>query len=325
MIKWYIDKQSKKPLYLQIKDLIIYYTNTGDIQDKQELPGIRYLAKEMGITYETVRKALKELESEGIITMGRGKSSTVTLFKKIGLKSKERSSYSQESMKRLREAVLNLFKEGLNVEEIKEIVDHSYHQASRQGTKKFIIFAECNRYQIKEISGILSADLNIDVRPLLVQEVKPSLLQKESEEEGELLGIVTTTFHINEIRKALGNIPVYLDTIHIKMSPGTKQKLNEHIRKKARIGAICLNHVMSYYSVLLRVELGEEANIVFCPFEEKSQVKSLLNSVDVLVLSPAVYEEIKKIAPPGLPIFNFLDEVDPLSVKLVKQRISEFI
>jgi len=325
VIKWYIDKQSKKPLYLQLKELIIYYTNTGDIRDKQELPGIRYLAKQMGITYETVRKALKELESEGLITMGRGKSSAITLFRRNGAKNTHRPAFSQESMKRLREAVQSLYQEGLNLEQIKEVVDHSFHQAARKEAKRYVIFAECNRYQIREVSKILREDLKIEVGPLLVQEIQPGILQKESEAQEELLGIITTTFHIHEIRRALGNIPVYLDTIHIKMSTGTKEKLNEYIRQKARLGAICLNHVVSYYSVMLKVELGEEAGVVLCPFEDKTQVQSLIHSVDALVLSPSIYEEVAKIAPAGLPVFNFLDEVDPLSIELIKQRIDGLI
>jgi DNA-binding transcriptional regulator YhcF (GntR family) len=325
VVKWYIDKQSKKPLYLQLKELIVYYTNTGDIQDKQELPGIRYLAEQMGITYETVRKALKELESDGLITMERGKSSAVTLFRRNSAQNTQRPAFSRESMQRLRDAVQNLYREGLNLEQIKEVVDHSFHQATRKEATKYLIFAECNRYQIREVSKILRQDLNIDVRPVLIREIQPEILQKEGGAQEELLGIITTTFHIHEIRRALGPIPIYLDTIHIKMSAGTKEKLNEYVRHSARIGAICLNDVMSYYSVMLKVELGEEADVTLCPFEDKPQVQSLIQSVDALVLSPSIYEEIARMAPAGLPVFNFLDEVDPLSIKLIKQRIEGLI
>jgi len=317
MPKWFIDKKSKKPLYLQLKDLIIYYTNTGDIQDAQKLPGIRFLAKELDITYETVRKALKELESEGIISKGRGKLSTVTLFKRGTIEA------GQANAKELREAVKNLYLGGMSLEEIKNLVDCSYHEASLAGAQKFVIFTECNQYQIREISSILRENIGVDVKPMLVHDIRPDVLQRLSDEEGRLFGIITTTFHINEVRKAIGTIPLYLDTVHTKLSAETRTKIEEYIRKKARIGFIGLDYVLSYYAVMFRAELGPDLDIVFCPYEDKPRVKSLIESADVLILSPAVYEEVKKMAPAGLPVFNFMDEVDPVSLRLIKQRISE--
>jgi DNA-binding transcriptional regulator YhcF (GntR family) len=40
MIKWFLDKSSKIPLYLQLKDLIKYYISTGAIKDSEQLPGV---------------------------------------------------------------------------------------------------------------------------------------------------------------------------------------------------------------------------------------------------------------------------------------------
>jgi DNA-binding transcriptional regulator YhcF (GntR family) len=321
MPKWFIDKKSKKPLYLQLKDLVIYYTNTGDIQDGQKLPGIRFLAKELGITYETVRKALKELESEGIISKGRGKLSLVTLFKRAG--ARPGAAPGQANIKELKEAVKSLYLGGMGFEEIKNVVDYSYHEASLAGAQKFVIFTECNPYQIREISGILRENIGVGVKPMLIRDILPDVLQRLSDEEGRLLGIITTTFHINEVRKAIGTMPLFLDTVNTKLSAETKAKIEEYIRKKARIGFIGLDYVLSYYAVMFRAELGPGLDIVFCPYEDKPRVKSLIESIDVLILSPAVFEEVKKMAPAGLPVFNFMDEVDPVSLRLIKQRISE--
>ena len=52
---------NKVPLYLQLKDLIKYYISTGAIQADHQLPAVNALAKELGINFETVRKAYKEL------------------------------------------------------------------------------------------------------------------------------------------------------------------------------------------------------------------------------------------------------------------------
>lgn len=73
MQRWRIDKNSKVPFYLQLKELIEYYISTGAIKDNHQLPGVNTLGKKLGINFETVRKAYKELEKEGLISMERGR------------------------------------------------------------------------------------------------------------------------------------------------------------------------------------------------------------------------------------------------------------
>ena len=55
MIKWFIDRENKVPLYLQLKDLIKYYISTGAIQDNDQLPGVVTLAQELGVNFDTIR------------------------------------------------------------------------------------------------------------------------------------------------------------------------------------------------------------------------------------------------------------------------------
>src|ERR1019366_9942325 len=78
MIRWFIDKSSKIPLYLQLKDLIQYYISTGVLRETQQLPTVSDLAKQVGITFETVRKAYKEVERDGLIESTRGRGTFVS-------------------------------------------------------------------------------------------------------------------------------------------------------------------------------------------------------------------------------------------------------
>ncbi len=71
MIRWFVDKESKMPLYVQLKDEIQYYISTGALSSEEQLPPVKSMAKELGSNFETVRKAYKELEREGLITMKR--------------------------------------------------------------------------------------------------------------------------------------------------------------------------------------------------------------------------------------------------------------
>ena len=64
-----------------------------------------------------------------------------------------------------------------------------------------------------------------------------------------------------------------------------------------------------------------QLNLTCTTSAEKSKVAALLKSADALLVSPPVYEEIKRIAPPELPIFNVFDRVDPMALKIIKDSI----
>ena len=69
-----IDLRTGDPIYLQLKEKIIYLACQGLLQPDEQLPSVRALARELGINPNTVSKAYQELESEGVIysVSGRG-------------------------------------------------------------------------------------------------------------------------------------------------------------------------------------------------------------------------------------------------------------
>jgi hypothetical protein len=40
------------------------------------------------------------------------------------------------------------------------------------------------------------------------------------------------------------------------------------------------------------------------------------------LVSPPVYEEVRKAAPSKLPVFNVFDRVDPMSLRVIKDRLN---
>lgn len=60
-----IDKQSDTPLYVQIRDAIRSSIDNGDLKPGDKLPPVAALAKQTEVTQATIRRALKDLSSEG--------------------------------------------------------------------------------------------------------------------------------------------------------------------------------------------------------------------------------------------------------------------
>src|SRR6476619_1052076 len=60
------------PIYLQLMEQVKHAIETGALRPGDQLPGIRPLAEELVINPNTVAKAYRELEHEGIVELRHG-------------------------------------------------------------------------------------------------------------------------------------------------------------------------------------------------------------------------------------------------------------
>ena len=60
------------PIYLQLMEQVKHAIETGALRPGDQLPGMRPLAEELVINPNTVAKAYRELEHEGVIELRHG-------------------------------------------------------------------------------------------------------------------------------------------------------------------------------------------------------------------------------------------------------------
>ena len=66
------------PIYLQLMEQVKHAIETGALRPGEQLPGIRPLAEELVINANTVAKAYRELEHEGVIELRHGAGAFVS-------------------------------------------------------------------------------------------------------------------------------------------------------------------------------------------------------------------------------------------------------
>lgn len=324
MIKWTIDKKSKVPRYLQLKDSIKQNISLGVIKDNQQLPGVMELGEILEINFETVRKAYKELENEGLVSMERGKGTIVTLKRIVEPGAISDLDQKAGPEKVMKSAIEGLLRTGMSIGEAKQIAYRAFNEVEKKGFKQTVIFTECNHLQLDDVSKTLEDYLGREVTPVFVRDLKDTV-EEIFEEKGELLSVVTTGFHINEVNDILSQIPVYIHTLIIGMTSQTREALRQ-FEEKSCIGFICgREESLPLYEELLHEELGAEINLSSTVIDEEAKVEDVLKSADVVLAPPEVYEDIKKKAPSGLPVFNLHDNIDPMSLKLLKDKIIEMM
>lgn len=72
------NSSSGVPIYLQLMEQVKHAIETGALRPGEQLPGIRPLAEELVINPNTVAKAYRELEHEGVIELRHGAGAFVS-------------------------------------------------------------------------------------------------------------------------------------------------------------------------------------------------------------------------------------------------------
>ena len=66
------------PIYLQLMEQVKHSIETGALRPGEQLPGIRPLAEELVVNPNTVAKAYRELEHEGVVELRHGAGAFVS-------------------------------------------------------------------------------------------------------------------------------------------------------------------------------------------------------------------------------------------------------
>ena len=73
MFPFEVDTTTDVPLWVQLRQRLIYLINTGYFKPGDQLPTVRGLASEISINYNTVNKAYLSLVSDGYLESTRGR------------------------------------------------------------------------------------------------------------------------------------------------------------------------------------------------------------------------------------------------------------
>ena len=73
MFPFQVDESSDLPLWVQLRQRLIYLITTGYFKPGDQLPTVRGLASEISINYNTVNKAYLSLVTDGYLESTRGR------------------------------------------------------------------------------------------------------------------------------------------------------------------------------------------------------------------------------------------------------------
>jgi GntR family transcriptional regulator len=120
------------PIYLQLMEQVKHGIETGALRPGDQLPGIRPLAEELVINPNTVAKAYRELEHEGVIELRHGAGAFVArqaAAKKVTEKVRAGQAIVAAAVDRLRAR-------GVTDDEIRRLFEAELAGLSKRGAQR---------------------------------------------------------------------------------------------------------------------------------------------------------------------------------------------
>ena len=117
------------PIYLQLMEHVKHSIETGALRPGEQLPGMRPLAEELVINPNTVAKAYRELEHEGIIELRHGAGAFVSAT----ARGKKLTDNMRAGQTIVSAAVERLRARGLTDEETRRLFEASLAGLSKTG------------------------------------------------------------------------------------------------------------------------------------------------------------------------------------------------
>src|SRR5688572_31075638 len=115
------------PIYLQLIERVKHAIATGALRAGEQLPGIRPLAEELVINVNTIAKAYRELEHEGVIEIRHGAGAFVS--QRAGGRNAVGKVRNAQTL--IAATVTRLRRRGMSDEEIRRLIEAELAKGGR--------------------------------------------------------------------------------------------------------------------------------------------------------------------------------------------------
>ncbi len=276
-----------------------------------QIPTVRESADELRVDKNTVARAYKALERKGYLELIRGRGAFVV--RREPLHGNVDSHWLHRLEQLLSDAKRQSLGRDLVLREITQMIDNVFYEARHK-----LAFVECNTTDVQVLGSKLSDAVERPLEGILLEDV----LARPAAIAAQFDLVVTTFYHLSEVRQALGSAATE-KVVGVHSMPS-----HEALLKIARLQALMIGFVYE----LPRV--GDEfvhtirsyhpaATILPVPIGDTARLQALFGKADAIIVTQMCYERLMALNPP-LPIIVVSMTIDQQSIDFLRKRIAEF-
>ena len=311
-----VNRQSAVPVHVQLKTQIRHLISTGILKPGGQVPTVRQLAGFLRINPNTVAKALGDLQQDGHLESRPGRGTFVADRPPAGLRRLARG------LARLVDDTLDRARRlGYSAEELLATLAARAPAARGKKAKRArALVIECNREELLRFRDELETELPLSVDRMLVEELTlrarrdPSFVQ-------EFAVIITTFFHIHEVKAALAAESVPVVALLTEASISTLLRLSE-LPEGSTVGLVCTTPPGSQ-NLLRSVQSAGLAHLkaVLASADDPWSISRMLEETSIVVCSEQAAEKIRASLPPTAEVIISNRTIDRAGLDLLRDLL----
>jgi GntR family transcriptional regulator len=306
------------PYYLQLKNILKSRIQSGAIKSNK-LPPVRQVARDFGVSVNTVLRAYNELGREGIVTSEVGKGTFVNITRQE-LKSHNRQVLLKKIIEHALEEALSL---EFSMEEFQQSVTDYITEKQEMMRNIRLCFIECNIEQLTYFTNHLELDPHIQRIPILLEDLR-NHNKAEIQKTVDCDILVTSFYHLREVQKNYE----YLDKpiIGINIEPDVTTLIQvARIPADDTIGIVTtsLQFKKEIREVLQKLNLAFSGILETNSHDNETVKEIVVRKCDTVLVSPKQKSVVQNYARDGTKVIEFVFTPDRTSINNLKLAILE--
>jgi len=290
-----LDRQSGLPLYLQIAHELMYLIETGVLRDGDAPPSLRRLAKQLRISFLTVDKAYRWLQTRGVLATRRGIGWKVSLI---------REHSEQDARGRLRltkfvdETLSSAVQHGFDPMTFARSVVHRATAIEQRVPPRKLAFVECHPSYIDDYVAELRKELsefNVEIRGMLTGSLADN--SKKTSVDHQFLDqsdyVLTTFYHSGFVQKIVSPLKRRIIALSLSLNKEALYKIVS-LERNLRVGAI-LSPTDPAPTIVKSLEYYRDlpaGSIPYAIVTDSAAVRRLRTKTDLVAYTVACQDEV---------------------------------
>lgn len=309
----YLDKKNGVPLYLQLSEQLKSMILSGSLTTGQRLATERTMSEKLKVSRNTISLAYCELEKEGLVISRQGSGTYVADLERRLQQIDRRQSLMKAIDGVIKEAADN----GYTLEEFNSLFAGRIRECRGHFKKVHVVFVECNHEQADYFAKEIELGSGVTVEAVLLDEIKE---KKEVLLAADL--VVTTFYHLEEVKDFIPERSNEILGIAQDPQVDTIVKI-ARLSKSEKIGLVSTSDIFAT-DVIRSIQNSGIPGLRFIRSISKDpeELKTLINLVEVVVVSPGRKEEIEELAGDReVEVIEFIYRPDMGSINLLKNAV----
>lgn len=317
-----INKKSEIPIYQQLKEQIKFFLISGALLPGTRVPPPKELGEYLQVNRNTVIAAYKELEQDGLLITKHGQGTYVS----EDLSSLPDVQRKQDLLSLAHETLARTKELGFQPEDLFTVV---FNQTilgldlpgiTQPAIKPRAVVVECNQPDADYFVTTFQTKLGIDAKGYVLNEL-PGHLDDEFITQADFA--VTNISHLEDVKAILE--PVNLNVLAVMAAPQLKLFMDlSDLPAGTRIILVCICNDWSARMKQNLINAGiRHLDVKNCGIDNLEELRQEMQDVDSIYASRVAIGEVRKIAPAGVKIVEYFNEIDEAGLDLLRQYLKK--